>query len=199
MATPRSGPALRALRRFTLGSGPLRRGSDRVEFASRLLVLVLVLLSVPVALAVGTAVRSDLASDAAREAAQLHPVSAVATADAGSPADAALAHGSVVVPARWTAPDGHVVDEEVPAPLDTRAGDTFTLWTTSAGVPAEEPMSSLDVTVTTLVVVALGWSATLVVIALAHAALCGVLDRHRDHRWTREWAAVEPTWTRRVP
>jgi hypothetical protein len=198
MATPPTDLALRALRRFTLGSGPLRRGSDRIEFLSRLLVLVVVVLSVPVALAVGTVVRSDLASDAAREAVELHLVSAVATADAASPTDAVLARSSVV-PARWTAPDGSVVDGEVPAPVGTRADDAVPVWTTRAGVPTDAPMSSVDVTITALVVAVLGWSGTVALTALAHAALCGVLGLHRDRRWTREWAAVEPTWTRRVP
>jgi hypothetical protein len=52
-----SGPLARAIRQFTLGSGPLKRGSDTVEYVSRLLVLLVVLLSVPVALTVGTVVR----------------------------------------------------------------------------------------------------------------------------------------------
>ncbi|WP_158550695.1 hypothetical protein [Geodermatophilus sp. TF02-6] len=49
----------------------------------------------------------------------------------------------------------------------------------------------------------LGWlgvlALLLALLGAAHGALCWLLGRCRDRRWTREWAAVEPTWTRRVP
>ncbi|MGY1704817.1 hypothetical protein ACI79C_09600 [Geodermatophilus sp. SYSU D00697] len=201
MATPQAGRVLRSLRWFTLGSGPLKRGSDRVEFLARLLVLAVVLLSVPVALAVGTAVRSDLASAAARQAGELTRTSATALVDAdgyaASTPPASHGHGSVV-PARWTTPAGAQVEEQLPAPTGTRAGDEFPIWTTAEGLRAEEPMSSSDVTLAAVVPVVLGWSAGLAVTALAHSVLCWVLGRQRDRQWAREWAAVEPTWTRRV-
>jgi hypothetical protein len=44
-----------------------------------------------------------------------------------------------------------------------------------------------------------GWAGGLGAVVLLHVALCRLLERQRDRRWTREWARVEPTWSRRVP
>ena len=45
----------RTLRRLTLGSGPMKRVSDRLEFLSRVLLAAAVLVSVAIALADATA------------------------------------------------------------------------------------------------------------------------------------------------
>ena len=186
------------IRRFTLGSGPLKRGTDTVECLSRFLVLVVVLLSVPVALAVGTAVRTDLTAMARQQAAERTQVTAVVTADAEAPADAAP-RTQVPVPARWTSPGGASMEGDVPARPTTRAGDTLTLWTTSDGRRADDPMTAAEVRRSTLVLVGVGWAGGVAATVLLHAALCRLLDRRRDWRWALEWARVEPTWSRRVP
>lgn len=196
MALP--GPLARGIRRFTLGSGPLKRRSDTVECVSRVVVLLVVLLSVPVALAVGTAVRSDLAAMARQQADERTQVTAVVTADAVAPADAPP-RTRVPVPARWTSPGGARVAGDVPARPTTRAGDTLTLWTTADGRRADGPMTAAEVWRSTLVLVGLGWAGGLGAVVLLHVALCRLLDRRRDRRWTRGWARVEPTWSRRVP
>jgi hypothetical protein len=192
------GPLPHGIRRFTLGSGPLKRTSDTVEFVSRVAVLLVVLLSVPVALAVGTAVRSDLAATARQQAEERTRVTAVVTADAVAPADAPP-RTRVPVPARWTSPGGEPVEGEVPARPTTRAGDTLTLWTTADGRRSDEPMTPAEVRRSTLVLVGAGWAGSVGAAVLLHTALCRLLDRLRDRRWTREWARVEPTWSRRVP
>lgn len=192
-----SGPLARAIRRFTLGSGPLKRGSDRVEYVSRLLVLLVVLLSVPVALTVGTVVRSDLAAMAQEQAEERTRVTAVATADAARADTSPRAR--VPVPARWTSPGGTPVEGDVPAHPVTRAGDTLTLWTTADGRRADEPMTPAEVRRSTLVLVGVGWAGGLGAVVLVHVALCRLLERQRDRRWTREWARVEPGWSRRLP
>lgn len=193
-----SGPLARAIRRFTLGSGPLKRGSDTVEYVSRLLVLLVVLLSVPVALTVGTVVRSDLAAMAQEQAEERTRVTAVVTADPAARADTSP-RARVPVPARWTSPGGTPVEGDVPVHPATRAGDTLTLWTTADGHRADEPMTPAEVRRSTLVLVGVGWAGGLGAVVLLHVALCRLLERQRDRRWTREWARVEPTWSRRVP
>ncbi len=192
------GPLTRGVRRFTLGSGPLKRTSHTVEFVSRVVVLLVVLLSVPVALAVGTAVRSDLAAVARQQADERTQVPAVVTADAVIPADVSP-RTRLPVPARWTAPDGTPVDGQVLARPTTRAGDTLPLWTTSDGRPTGAPMTPAQVQRSTLVLVGLGWAGTVVATVLLHVALCRLLASRADRRWAREWARVEPTWSRRVP
>ena len=186
------------VRRFTLGSGPLERGSDRVEGVSRVVVLLVVLLSVPVALGVGSVVRSDLADLARQQGAERTPVTAVVTADPDVPGDASP-RTRVPVPARWTSPSGAVVTGEVPVRPTTRAGDTLTLWTASDGRRADEPMTAAEVRRSTLVLVGVGWAGGVGAVVLGHVGLCRLLERQRDRRWTREWARVEPTWSRRVP
>ena len=60
-------------------------------------------------------------------------------------------------------------------------------------------MASGEVRRSTLVLVGLGWAGTVATAVLLHAALCRLLDRRRDRRGTREWARIEPAWSRRVP
>lgn len=80
------GPGSRTLRRLLLGSGPLRRGSDRLEVLGGLAAVLMVVLAVPVALAVGTAVWTDSRAQASEQAVTRTLTEAVLTADAqGSP------------------------------------------------------------------------------------------------------------------
>lgn len=192
------GPLARGGRRLVLGRGPLKRGSDTVEGLSRVLVLLLVLLSVPVALAVGTAVRSDLAAMARQQAEERTRVLAVVTADPEVLAETSP-RTRVPVAARWVSPGGATVGGDVPVRPTTRAGDTLTLWTTPDGRRADEPMTAAEVRRSTLVLVGVGWVGGLGAVAVLHVGLCRLLDRQRDRRWTRDWARVEPTWSRRVP
>jgi hypothetical protein len=119
------------------------------------------------------------------------------TADAVPRPDAVT--GRPVVPARWTAPDGRPVDGEVPARLGTRAGEDLTIWVTADGRRTEAPMSSWQTAQVAVVLTVLGWLGALILLSGSYGVLCWLLGRHRDRRWTAEWAAVEPTWTRRVP
>ena len=74
-------PAGHLLRRFTLGSGPLKRGSDRLEFVARVLLVCSLLTAVPISLAVGTAAHTHVAAEATAQAADRHRVTARLVAD----------------------------------------------------------------------------------------------------------------------
>lgn len=188
----------RSVQTFALGHGPLKRGSDRLQFAARLVLLLFALVSVPVALAAGTVVHEELQDAAERRAAELVQVTAVAVEDARS-TEGPHSAGSPRATARWTAPDGSPVEARVDAPAGTSVGDPVTVWTTADGRLAVAPMNASEVTNSTIVFVGLGWSFSSVAAGTAYAALCWLLDRQRDRRWTREWAAIEPHWSRRVP
>lgn len=188
----------RGIARCTLGRGPLRCRRHAVEAASRIVVVLVVLLSVPVALSAGTAVRADLAAAARQQAAERSRVTAVVTADAVAPDDAAP-RTRVPVPVSWTAADGTPAQGQVPARPTTRAGDTLLLWTGSDGRPTGAPMTPGQVRRSTLVLVGLGWSGTVGAAVLLHVLLCRLLARAAARRWAREWARVEPGWSRRVP
>lgn len=196
MALP--GPLVRPVRRFLLGSGPLKRRSDRVECVARVALLLVVLLSAPAAVAAGGILRSELAATARQQAAERTPVTAVVTADAVAPADAPP-RLRVPVPARWTTPGGAARAGEVPARSSARAGDRLTLWLTPDGRLSDEPMTAAELRRSTLVLAGLGWAGVLCTAVLLHVALRRLLDHRRDRRWTRGWAHVEPAWSRRVP
>ena len=192
-------PAWRRVRAFTLGRGPLKRGSDRVQFAARLVLVLIVLVSVPVALAAGTAVHERLQSVAEQQAAERIPVTAVALEDAQPVPEARSGGGRLETTVRWTAPDGTSTEGRVRAPAGTHAGDPVDAWTTPDGRPAAAPLTTLQVMRSTIVLVTLGWAGSVLLVGTAYAALRWLLDRQRDRRWTRERAAIEPTWSRRVP
>jgi hypothetical protein len=186
------------VRTFTLGRGPLKRGSDRLEFAARLVLVLVVLVSVPVALAVGTVVHEHLRATAEQQADELTRVTAVAL-EGAEPVQEGRSSGWFRTSARWTAPDGTEVEAVVTTLRDTSAGDPLTVWTTGDGRPTATPPTSREVLRYTVVLVLVGWSWSLVAAGTGYLGLCRILDRHRDRRWTREWAAIEPTWSRRVP
>src|SRR4051812_1296316 len=62
--------------RFTLGSGPLKRSTDRIQVLARILLVVAALTAVPFALAVATATDSSLRTMAGSQAANRHQVDA---------------------------------------------------------------------------------------------------------------------------
>ncbi|MGY1679947.1 Rv1733c family protein [Geodermatophilus sp. SYSU D01176] len=199
MAAEVPSPAWRRVRAFTLGRGPLKRSSDRLQFAARLVLVLLVLVSVPVALTAGTVVHEQLQSMAERQAAERIRVTAVALEDARPVPEARSGGGRPETAVRWAAPDGSPGEGRVWAPAGTRAGDTVDAWTTADGRPAATPLTTLQVMRSTIVLVGLGWAGSALAVGTAYAVLCWALDRQRDRRWTREWAAIEPTWSRRVP
>ncbi|MGY1708825.1 hypothetical protein ACI8AC_04875 [Geodermatophilus sp. SYSU D00758] len=198
MTAPTPGPARRARRRLGLGRRPLRRGSDRAEAVSWVLLALLVLLSVPVGLTAGTLVHEQMRTVAEEQARDRLAVTAVATQDATARVDSAYG-GRLLVAAEWTAPDGRPAAGDVPAPGAVRAGDRLTVWLTADGEPSGPPMSAWETTRSAVVLTALGWVATVAVLVVVHAVVLWLVDRHRDRTWTREWAAVEPGWSRRVP
>ena len=93
----------RSVQAFVLGHGPLKRGSDRVQFAARLVLLLIAFVSVPVALAAGTVVHEQLQDRVERRAAELVQVTAVAVEDV-RPTEAPHSAGRHRATARWTAP-----------------------------------------------------------------------------------------------
>ncbi|RFU20450.1 Rv1733c family protein [Geodermatophilus marinus] len=198
MTAPTPGPAGRAHRRLGLVRRPLRRGSDRAEAASWVLLALLLLLTVPVALTAGTLVHEQVRTVAEDQARDRLAVTAVATRDATARVDSAYG-GRLLVAAEWTAPDGRPAEGDVPVTGAVRAGDRLTVWLTADGEPAGRPMTAWETTRSTVVLTGLGWVASVAVLVALHAVVLWLVDRHRDRTWTREWAAVEPGWSRRVP
>lgn len=196
------GAARRALRRLTLGSGPLKRKTDRVEVLSRLLLAIVLVLAAPVALAVANAAATDLRATAASGATTRNPGLAVLLEDAASrPGAGSGTHAAgttTPTDGTWTAPDGTTREGEVPALFGSRAGDAVRVWIDEDGALTRAPLRDSSVTAVTVVT---GGGTFVLVVALAcaaHGLVCWTLNRRRDRRWSADWAEVEPTWSSRL-
>ena len=193
------GAVSRALRRLLLGSGPLKRRSDRVEMVSRLVLTLVLVLAVPVALAVGTVARGDAADVAAAQAASRTQVTAVLIEDTVDVTLGAAGDRQYTL-ARWTAADGRTGEARVAAPVGSTAGQEVRAWIDADGRVTRGPMSGSEMTDRAMVHGALAF---LVLSALAlggHGAVCLVLARSRSRQWDTGWTAVEPLWAdRRSP
>ena len=188
------GPGSQALRRFLLGSSPLKRGSDRLEVLGRLAAVLMVVLAVPVALAVGTAVWTDTRALAAQQSLTRTVTEAVLTAPARGSSYAAV---RVPTPGTWTAPDGRTVRGKALAPVGAQAGDRVTIWVDAQGRRTPAPLDASGVASTA---VAAGLMAFLLVVAgtvAAWTALDWLLWRSRSRAWERDWLEVEPRWAGR--
>jgi hypothetical protein len=190
----------RSIRRFTLGSGPLKRASDRLEFLSRLLLTAVLLAAVAVALAVATATYSLGRSEVAQETAERQRVSAELQEDAAAPAGGS-GNGTDVgrAPAVWTAPSGAERSGPVPARVGAEAGSVVLIWVDDDGARTTRPISTGDVVGRALGAAVLTYIAISASAFGAHLAVRRLLDRSRSRRWAAEWALVGPVWTGRVP
>jgi hypothetical protein len=190
----------RAIRRFTLGSGPLKRTSDRLEFLSRVLLTAVLLATVAIALAVATATYSGGRAEVAQEAAERQRVSARLLEDATAPAGAS-GNGMDVgrAPAVWTAPSGAERSGSVPARMSAEAGSTVLIWVDDDGARTTRPLGTGDVVGRALGAAVLTYLGIALVAVGGHLVVRRLLDRGRSRRWAAEWALVGPVWSGRVP
>jgi len=197
----RNGPKTNGmLRRFMSGSGPLKRASDRLEVLTRVLLVCSVLAAVPIALTVASETHVQAGREAVAEASSRHQSDATLLEDApwvggGSEGGVAEAGANAV----WTGPDGVDRTGEIIAPAGAKAGSTVSVWLDAQGERTSQPLTGGDVmarSVGVAVVTFLGLSLLAVAVQLSFRM---ALDRGRIRRWAREWAAVEPGWTHRVP
>src|SRR4051794_32938555 len=137
MAAPSHGRFRRAVRGFTLGSGPLKRGSDRLQMLARVVVVLAVVVSPALAVAAATATTADLQSLASTEAASRHASRALVLSDAPAHLDGQQAeHPAVVTVApagQGITPDGAVHDGTVRVRPGPRAGTAVPVGVGSDG------------------------------------------------------------------
>lgn len=176
---------------------PLARGTDRLEGAVLIVVLLAALLLVPVMLVVGSLVRADLLASSEREATTRHPATAVLLENApvsstgGYPA---AVGGKSYVLARWTRPDGGTAIAPVPAAQRLKAGAKVDIWLDRSGRLVDRPLSRADADAGGALVALTGWLTAMVGLTLTATGLHLLLVRRRSRAWDREWADVEPGW-----
>jgi hypothetical protein len=186
-----------ARRRLVTVRGPLTRGSDRVEFASRLLCALVVLFALPVALAAATVAGADARQRADHEQATRTQEAAVLLNDAVATYGSEQGTLTVRTLAGWHAPDGSSREGMVLTTPDAAAGDTVDIWTDGDGDHVPPPLddagvtgAAVDVGLVTFLLV--GASA-----GVGHLLVRRALWRHRALQWQQGWAAAEPQWSGR--
>jgi hypothetical protein len=206
MTAPRDSILRRSLRRFTLGSGPLKRRSDRIQVLGRLAVVLSFLLAPPVAVAVATATTAHYQQIAATQAEERSRVQAILVEDAPEPRD--LPHGdygqtagsTTLVPTRatWSVPGGPSRDGLVRVPPRTPAGTDVPVWIDRDGRLTRAPLDPRDIPGSAAAVATVPLIGLPMATFTLYAALCAALDAHRQRRWADDWAAVEPKWNSRL-
>ena len=189
-----------AIRRFTLGSGPLKRTSDRLEFLARVVLTSVLLWAVAIALAVATASYAQGRSEVTTQAAEKEQVVAELVDDAavqkGGPEGVSDVAQATAV---WIAPSGVERTEAISVPAAARAGSSLTIWVDQDGDRTTRPLSSGDVVGSTVGIAFLTYLCISMVAVGAYRLFRMQLDRGRSRRWAAEWAVVEPKWTGKVP
>jgi hypothetical protein len=189
-----------AIRRFRLGSGPLKRRSDRLEYLARILLIVVLLSAVPVALAVATASSAHGQAEVLAQAAERHQVDARLLEDAsplndGSESISQLGQANAV----WTGPSGAEHTGVIAVSDRARAGSLHPIWIDHQGNRTARPLSNGDVASRSVGIALVIYLGTAHVAWGAYRCVRLVLDRSRSRRWATEWAVVEPEWTGKVP
>lgn len=185
-----------AIRRLLLGSGPLKRTSDRLHALSRLVVLAALLAAAPVGLAVGGTVAGLLHGVAQTQAAERTERTATLLDDA--PVASSADGGDVLARGQWQGPHGQPMTGLVLAPAGNSTGSTVPVWIDRAGRLISEPMRGSDIAVQSFTAGTVAALALLSIVLLLHLLAVHLLDRARLRRWTAEWSSVEPLWAGRT-
>ncbi|MGH3125540.1 MAG: Rv1733c family protein [Streptosporangiaceae bacterium] len=177
---------------------PLRRGTDRVEGALRLVMIIVVVAVVPAtAVAAGQWTYHYVVHQAQAQQAVDHQVTAVLLRDApatGVP-DPYTSVQTAWVPARWQPPGQPPRTGEVLAVAGARKGSTVRTWIDKSGAVTDPPLNHRVVRGDVLMAV----MATLLlsgVLLLGAAGLARrMLDRRRLRAWEAEWRTSGPLWS----
>ena len=177
---------------------PLRRGTDRIEAALRLVMMIMLVAAVPAA-AVVAGQRADhpaLNRAHAQQAAD-HLVNAVLLEQApatGIP-DPYTSVQTAWVLARWQPPGLPPRTGDVLATAGARKGSTVRTWINASGAVTDPPLDHRDIVGDVCIaVIATCLVSGLVLLALGTLAR-RALDRRRLSAWEAEWRASGPLWS----
>ena len=202
MTTPRQGRFRRAVRGFTLGTGPLKRRSDRLQMVARIVFVLAVVTAPALAVAVVTATTANLESVAATEATDRHASRALLLRDAPAQTDRELAEYPPVVTVtttgQWVTPDGAVHVGPVRVWPGTRAGTSVPVWVGGDGELTNAPLRRQSIQGSAMALGALVLGGVPVAVWTLYFFLCFALDARRERDWEKGWAAVEPVWGTRL-
>jgi hypothetical protein len=177
---------------------PLRRGTDRVEGALRLVMIILVVVAMPAAaVAAGRWADHYVRHQAQVQQSVDHQVTAVLLRDApatGVP-DPYSSVETTWVPAHWQPPGQPSRTGEVLAVAGARKGSTVRTWIDPSGAVTDPPLDQRvivgDVWLAVIATLVVSGLLLLAAGALAHR----VFDRRRLRAWEEEWRASGPLWS----
>jgi hypothetical protein len=187
------------IKRFTLGSGPLKRNSDRLQFLARVLVLCSLVMAVPPALAVATVTHSRARVEATTEAEERQQVRATLQEDAAPEFDdSGNVLGTAGATVVWTVPSGMERKGRIDVPVGARAGASLPIWVDRKGDQVQQPLDDGDVVTRTVAQALFTYVWIMALVCAAYVTFRMALDRSRLRRWATDWAAVEPQWRREM-
>jgi len=188
----------RLARWLGIDHNPLRRGTDRVEAALRLVMIILVVVAVPAgAVAAGWWADHYALHKAQAQRAVNHQVTAVLLEDApatGVP-NPYTSVPTIWVPARYQPPGLLPRTSEVLALAGARKGSTVRTWLDPSGAVTDPPLDHRVVVGDVwLAVMATCLVSGLVLLTVA-TLVRRVLDRGRLRAWEAEWRTSGPLWS----
>ncbi len=187
-------------RRLGFDRNPLRRGTDRIEAALRLFLVIVLMTAVPAA-AVLAGQRADrLALNRAHaELAADHLVTAVLLqrAPASGIPDPYTSVQTAWVQARWQPPGLPSRTGEVLALADARQGSTVRIWIGASGALTDPPFDHRDIAGDVCIAVVATCLVSWLVLLASSTLARRVLDRRRLDAWDAEWRASGPLWSGR--
>ncbi|MGK5172260.1 Rv1733c family protein [Geodermatophilus sp. CPCC 205761] len=209
MTAPRDTLFRRSLRRLTLGSGPLKRRSDRIEVIGRLAVVLSFLVAPLLAVVASTATTAHLQAAAAAQAAERSRTHAVVLVDApgplrpggdayGVPSTDDPSPSVVPVRAAWSAPGGISREGVVLVEPRTPVGTAVPVWVDGEGRLTSAPLDQASISVSATAMGLLPLIGVPLATWTLHVFLAIALDNRRERAWEDEWAAVEPDWNSRL-
>jgi hypothetical protein len=185
---------------FGFDRNPLRRGTDRIQAALRLVTVLVLVAGVPAAAVAAGRQADHLALNRAHaQQATDRLVTAVLlqNAPASGVPDPYTDVQAVWVQARWQPPGQPPRTGQVLAVAGARQGSAVQTWIDSSGAVTAPPMDHRDITGDVCVAVVatclVSWLLLLASGALARRAL----DRRRLRAWEAEWRASGPLWSGR--
>ena len=179
---------------------PLRRGTDRLEAALRLVVILLEVVAVPAAaVVVGRWAYHDALHRAQAQRTVNHQVTAILLEDApasGIP-DPYTSVQTAWVSARYQPPGQPPRTAEVLAMIGAHKGSAVRTWIDPSGAVTGPPLDHRilvgDVWIAVVATCLVPWLLLLAASALVRQAL----DRWRLRAWEAEWRASGPLWSGR--
>ena len=180
---------------------PLRRGTDRIEAALRLVMMIMLVTAVPAAAVLAGQQADHVALNQAHaQQATDHLVNAVLLQQApatGTP-DPYTSVQTTWVLARWQPPGQPPRTGEVLALAGARKGSTVQTWIAPSGAVTAPPLDHRDIAGDVCIAVVATCLVSWLVLLAAGGLARRALDRRRLNAWDAEWRASGPTWSGRA-